>query len=137
MMRNVAATTRAKSGHANKLTDNVPSVPGFVRDLSGFVRFVRFVKLTDNVPSVPGFRRFRRISAGFPAGFPADFHIRQISTSAKSSKRQPRRRNAAEPRIVALADEHLDISTLEQWLWNAAYPSLRRTRLLAASSCGT
>jgi len=32
-----------------------------------------------------------------------------MPTSAKSSKRQPRRMSAAEPGITTLADEHLDI----------------------------
>jgi hypothetical protein len=44
-----------------------------------------------------------------------------MPTAAQSTKRHPRRKNAAEPRIAALADEHVDISTLEQSLWNAAY----------------
>jgi type I restriction enzyme M protein len=44
---------------------------------------------------------------------------------AKVSKRQPRKKKAEEPGLAtlplpALADEHMDVSTLETWLWDAA-----------------
>jgi type I restriction enzyme M protein len=46
-------------------------------------------------------------------------------TAAKTRKRQPRKKKAAEQKaatiaLPALAEEHLDVSTLETWLWDAA-----------------
>jgi type I restriction enzyme M protein len=46
-------------------------------------------------------------------------------TAAKSTKRQPRTKKADQPQVTtfsfpAMAEEHLDIPTLEQWLWDAA-----------------
>jgi hypothetical protein len=44
-----------------------------------------------------------------------------MATAAKSAKKQPRKKKGAEPKVAAvtlpaLADEHLDIPTLETWL---------------------
>jgi type I restriction enzyme M protein len=46
-------------------------------------------------------------------------------TAAKSTKRQPRTKKADQPQVTtfavpAMAEEHLDIPTLETWLWDAA-----------------
>jgi type I restriction enzyme M protein len=48
-----------------------------------------------------------------------------MATAAKSEKRQPRKKKAAEQKIAtialpALAEEHMDVSALETWLWDAA-----------------
>jgi hypothetical protein len=46
-------------------------------------------------------------------------------TAAKSTKRQPRTKKADQQKVTtfafpAMAEEHLDIPTLETWLWDAA-----------------
>ena len=46
-------------------------------------------------------------------------------TAVKISKKQPRKKKAAEQKVAtialpALAEEHMDVSTLETWLWDAA-----------------
>jgi type I restriction enzyme M protein len=48
-----------------------------------------------------------------------------MPTSVKTSKKPPRKKKAAEPKVAtialpALADEHMEVSTLETWLWDAA-----------------
>lgn len=48
-----------------------------------------------------------------------------MTTAAKSGKRQPRKKKTDEQKVAtialpALADEHLDVPTLETWLWDAA-----------------
>jgi hypothetical protein len=47
-----------------------------------------------------------------------------MPTSVETSKR-PRKKRAAEEKVAtialpALAEEHMDVSTLETWLWDAA-----------------
>jgi hypothetical protein len=51
-----------------------------------------------------------------------------MATAAKTGKRQPRKKKAEEQNVAtvalpALADEHLDVPTLETWLWDAACAS--------------
>ncbi len=48
-----------------------------------------------------------------------------METAVKVRKKQPRKKKAAEQRVAtislpALAEEHMDVSTLETWLWDAA-----------------
>lgn len=48
-----------------------------------------------------------------------------MATGVKTSKRPPRKPRTAEQKVAtiafpALAEEHLDVSTLETWLWDAA-----------------
>lgn len=48
-----------------------------------------------------------------------------MATAVKTSKRQPRNKKTEEQAVAtmtlpALADEHLDVPTLETWLWDAA-----------------
>jgi type I restriction enzyme M protein len=48
-----------------------------------------------------------------------------MGTAAKSTKRQPRTKKTDQPQVAtiafpAMAEEHLDIPTLETWLWDAA-----------------
>lgn len=48
-----------------------------------------------------------------------------MATAPETTTRKPRRKKAAEPQVAtialpALADEHLDVPTLETWLWDAA-----------------
>src|SRR6266403_1604515 len=48
-----------------------------------------------------------------------------MATAPKTVKGKPRRKRAEEPKVTtvalpALADEHLDVPTLETWLWDAA-----------------
>jgi type I restriction enzyme M protein len=46
-------------------------------------------------------------------------------TTAKTGRKQPRKKKAVEQNVATialpvLADEHLDVPTLETWLWDAA-----------------
>jgi type I restriction enzyme M protein len=48
-----------------------------------------------------------------------------MATAPESTTRKPRKKKATEPQVAtialpALADEHLDVPTLETWLWDAA-----------------
>src|SRR6202795_122974 len=48
-----------------------------------------------------------------------------MATPAKTATRKPRKKKAEEPQVSTialptLADEHMDVSTLETWLWDAA-----------------
>ncbi|MGB8060691.1 MAG: N-6 DNA methylase [Candidatus Sulfotelmatobacter sp.] len=48
-----------------------------------------------------------------------------MATAPKTPTRKPRKKKAEEPQVAtialpALADEHLDVPTLETWLWDAA-----------------
>jgi type I restriction enzyme M protein len=48
-----------------------------------------------------------------------------MATASKTATRKPRKKKAEEPQVAtlalpALADEHLDVPTLETWLWDAA-----------------
>jgi type I restriction enzyme M protein len=48
-----------------------------------------------------------------------------MATAPETTTRKPRKKKAAEPQaatiaLPALADEHLDVPTLETWLWDAA-----------------
>lgn len=54
-----------------------------------------------------------------------------MAIAAKTTTRKPRKKKAEERQVAtialpALADEHLDVPTLETWLWDAAC-SIRRT----------
>src|SRR3954464_4599157 len=49
----------------------------------------------------------------------------KMATAAKTTTRQSRRKKADQPKVTtfsfpAMAEEHLDIPTLETWLWDAA-----------------
>jgi type I restriction enzyme M protein len=49
----------------------------------------------------------------------------KMATAVKPSKRQPRTKKADQPKVTnvalpALTEEHLDVPTLETWLWDAA-----------------
>src|SRR4029077_11795555 len=48
-----------------------------------------------------------------------------MAIATKTATRKPRKKKAEEPQVStialpALADEHLDVPTLETWLWDAA-----------------
>src|ERR1700686_2734738 len=65
---------------------------------------------------------------GYPSSSPVILKVgtQEMVTATKTSKRpSPRKKKAAEQEVAtislpALAEEHMDVSTLETWLWDAA-----------------